>query len=189
MARNIFAMVFLVGSSLAAGAAFAQDQDVVKGFYAGGGITQARFDDDNFSLSDVDDEDNSWKVIGGYRFHENFAAELNYVDFGELSAQQLTGTGSFTAEAKGLTAFAVGLIPVPYVDLFAKVGLAKIDAKTRGLLTDFDDDTTEFAYGAGAQWRWRNLAVRAEYEKFDTDIIGDLDLISVGATYTFNLTR
>lgn len=189
MARNIFAMTFLVGASLAGGTALAQDQDVIKGFYAGGAITQARFDDANFSLADVDDEDNSWKVIGGYRFHENFAAEVSYVDFGELSAQQLVGTGSFAAEAKGLTAFAVGLIPVPYFDLFAKIGVAKIDSKTRGLVTNFDDDTTEFAYGAGAQWRWRNLAVRAEYEKFDTDVIGDLDLISIGATYTFNLTR
>jgi hypothetical protein len=189
MARNIFTMTFLVGSTLAAGAAFAQDQDVVKGFYAGGAITQARFDDNNFSLSDVDDEDNSWKVIGGYRFNENFGAELSYIDFGELSARQLTGTGPVSAEAKGLSAYAVGFIPVPYVDLFAKIGAAKIDAKTRGLVTNFDDDTTEFAYGAGAQWRWRNIAVRAEYEKFDTDIIGDLDLISVGATYTFNLAR
>jgi OOP family OmpA-OmpF porin len=189
MSRKILALSFLLGSSLAGGAAVAQDADVLKGFYAGGAITQARFDDDNFSLSDVDDEDNSWKIIGGYRFHENFAVEANYVDFGELSAQQLTGNAPFTAEARGITAFAVGLIPVPYVDLFAKVGAARIDTKTRGLLSDFDDDTTEFAYGAGAQWRWRNLAVRAEYEKFDTDIIGDLDLISVGATYTFNLAR
>jgi hypothetical protein len=189
MTRNILAMTLMVGASLVGSAAFAQDQDVVKGFYAGGAITQARFDDENFSLDDVDDEDNSWKVIAGYRFHENFAAEASYIDFGELSAQQLVGTGSFTAEAKGLSLFAVGLIPVPYVDLFAKIGAAKIDSKTRGLVTNFDDDTTEFAYGAGAQWRWRNLAVRAEYEKFDTDIIGDLDLISLGATYTFNLTR
>jgi hypothetical protein len=189
MSRKIFATTLLLGSTLAGSAAFAQDADVVKGFYAGGAITQARFDEDNFSLADVDDEDNSWKVIGGFRFHENFAVEANYIDFGELSARQLIGTGSVTAEAKGISLFAVGLIPVPYVDLFAKIGGAKIDAKTRGLLTNFDDDTTEFAYGAGAQWRWRNLAVRAEYEKFDTDIIGDLDLISVGATYTFNLTR
>src|SRR5687768_10447091 len=124
--RNVFATTLLLGSTLAGSAAFAQDADVLKGFYAGGAITQARFD-----------EDNSWKVIGGFRFHENFAVEANYVDFGELSARQLIGTGSVTAEAKGLSLFAVGLIPVPYVDLFAKVGGAKIDAKTRGLVTNF----------------------------------------------------
>ena len=188
MSKKICALTFLVGSAFVAGTALADDE-VIRGFYAGGAITQARFDDDNFSLSDVDEEDNSWKIIGGYRFHENFAFEASYVDFGELTARQLTGSGPFRAEARGISAFAVGLIPVPYVDLFAKVGMARIDSKTRGLLDDFDDDTTEFAYGAGAQWRWRNLAVRAEYEKYDTDVIGDLDLISVGATYTFNLNR
>jgi OOP family OmpA-OmpF porin len=189
MLRKILPLSFLLGAAAVGSTAMAQDVDVVKGFYLGGAITQARFDDANFSLDDVDDEDNSWKVIGGFRFHENFAVEASYIDFGEMSARLLTGTGPFTAEAKGFAAFAVGLIPVPYVDLFAKVGAAQIDAETQGLPVNFDDDTTEFAYGAGAQWRWRNLAIRAEYEKFDTDIIGDLDLISVGATYTFNLTR
>jgi opacity protein-like surface antigen len=188
MSRIWIASFLLLGSSLAGTAAVAQDEDVVRGLYLGGAITQSRFDEDNFSLADVDDEDNSWKVVGGYRFNENFAFEANYVDFGEMSAPLLTGVGPFTAEAKGFSAFAVGMIPVPYVDLYAKLGAAQIDAETQGLTDDLDDDTTEFAYGAGAQWRWRNLAVRAEYEKFDTDIVGDLDLISVGATYTFNIT-
>lgn len=189
MSRKVLAITLLLGSSLAATAAIAQESDVLKGFYLGGSITQTRFDEDNFSLADVDDEDNSWKIIGGFRLHENFAIEANYIDFGELSAQLLTGTGPFSAEAKGFAVYGVGLIPVPFVDLFAKVGAAQIDAETKGLPTNFDDDATEFAYGAGAQWRWRNLAIRAEYEKFDTDIVGDLDLISLGATYTFNLAR
>jgi OOP family OmpA-OmpF porin len=189
MSRIWIATLALLGTSFAGSAAMAQDEDIVTGFYLGGAITQARFDDENFSLDDVDDEDNSWKVVGGYRFHQNFAVEASYVDFGELSARSLVGAGPFSAEAKGFTAFFVGMVPVPYFDLYAKLGAAQIDAETQGLATNFDDDTTEFAYGAGAQWRWRNIAVRAEYEKFDTDIIGDLDLISVGATYTFNLTR
>ena len=31
----------------------------------------------------------------------------------------------------------------------------------------------------------QNLGIHAEYEKFDTDVVGDLDLITVGATYSF----
>jgi hypothetical protein len=188
MSRIWIATSLLLGSSMVGTAAVAQaqDEDVARGFYLGGAITQARFDDENFSLADLDDEDNSWKVIGGFRFHDNFALEASYVDFGEMSAPLLIGSGPFSAEAKGFTAFLVGMVPVPYFDLYAKVGAARIDAETKGLPVNFDDDGTEFAYGAGAQWRWRSLAVRAEYEKFDTDIIGDLDLISVGATYTFN---
>ncbi len=30
-----------------------------------------------------------------------------------------------------------------------------------------------------------HLGLRAEYEKLDTDVIGDLDVISVGFTFTF----
>jgi hypothetical protein len=194
MSRNWIATSLLLSPCILGTAAVAQESDEVeKGFYLGAAVTQARFDDENFSLDDIDndafdDEDNSWKVVGGFRFHENFAVEGSYIDFGETSAPLLVGTGPFSAEAKGFSAFLVGMVPVPYFDLYAKAGAARIDAETNGLPVNFDDDTTEFAYGAGAQWRWQNLAVRAEYEKFDTDIIGDLDLISVGATYTFNFT-
>jgi OOP family OmpA-OmpF porin len=188
MSRIWIATSLLLGSSLASTVAMAQlqEEDVARGFYLGGAITQSRFDDENFSFADLDDEDNSWKVIGGFRFHPNFALEANYVDFGETSARNLVGSGPFSAEAKGFSAFLVGMVPVPWFDLYAKAGMARIDAETKGLPVNFDDNATEFAYGAGAQWRWRSLAVRAEYEKFDTDIVGDLDLISVGATYTFN---
>jgi hypothetical protein len=173
-------------ATLAAQATFT-DEEVVKGFYAGAAISQARFDDDNFSFDDLDDEDNTWKAVGGYRFHENFALEGSYIDFGEATAPAALGVDPFAAEAKAFSLHAVGMIPVPYVDLFAKAGVARVDAETAGRNLTANDETTEFAYGAGAQWRWRNLALRAEYEKFDTDVIGDLDLISLGATYTFNL--
>jgi OOP family OmpA-OmpF porin len=163
--------------------------EVVTGFYAGASISQARFDDDEFEFDALDDEDDTWKVVAGYRFNDKFALEGSYIDFGEAAAPFGLGLNPVAAEAKGIAVQAVGMLPVPYVDLFAKVGVARMDAEGTGGDTAIDDQTTEFAYGAGAQWRWKNLALRAEYEKFDTDAIGDLDLISLGATYTFNLAR
>ena len=53
--------------------ALAQDTGVEPGFYVGAGITQSRWDADNFDVDDLDDEDNSWKAIAGYRFNPNFA--------------------------------------------------------------------------------------------------------------------
>ena len=50
----------------------------------------------------------------------------------------------------------------------------------------YHSDETHVAYGAGAQVRWRKLAFRAEYEKFTADEF-ELDLISLGATYTFGV--
>jgi hypothetical protein len=171
---------------LASSAAIAQDAEDAKGFYFGGGITQTRFDEDNFSVAEVDDEDNSWKVIAGYRFMPQFAVEANYVDFGEATAPSLIpGTAGFANEAQALALYGVGMIPVPYFDLFVKAGAAQLDAKQTGPIGDVDDDVTEFAYGAGAQARFGNFGLRLEYEKFDTDLIGDLDLLSLGATFTF----
>jgi predicted porin len=170
---------------LASGAAIAQDVEDTKGFYFGGGITQTRFDEDNFDVDAVDDEDNSWKAIAGYRFVPQFAVEGNYIDFGQATAPALIpGTAGFASEAKAFALYGVGFIPVPFVDLFLKAGAAQIDAEQRGPTINREDDVTEFAYGAGAQARLGNLAIRAEYEKFDTDIVGDLDLISLSATFT-----
>jgi opacity protein-like surface antigen len=173
------------------GALAAQDRfdsaEVVEGFYAGAGLSQSRFSDDEFDFDALDDEDNTWKLVAGYRFADHFALEGSYIDFGEAAAPFGLGLNPVAAEAKGFAVQAIGMLPVPYVDLFAKVGIARMDAEGVSGDVRLDDETTEFAYGAGAQWRWNNLALRAEYEKFDTDVIGNLDLISLGATYTFNL--
>lgn len=49
----------------------------------------------------------------------------------------------------------------------------------------FDENEIELAYGVGAQLNLGALGVRVEYEKFDTDTIGDLDVISAGLVFTF----
>ena len=43
---------------------------------------------------------------------------------------------------------------------------------------------SDLAYGVGAQFRVLGLSIRAEYEKFEISEV-DLDMISVGLTYTF----
>ena len=53
-------------------------------YYVGGGIGQSYVEEDNVaSGEDFDEEDFAYKVFGGYRFHENFAVEADYLDFGE----------------------------------------------------------------------------------------------------------
>ena len=177
------ATVLVTPLLLAGGAAFAQEPPL--GFFAGATISQSRFDADDFDVEDIDDEDITWKIIAGYRFHRNLGAEASYVDFGETSAPNIEVSEPFNAQAKGFSAFGVGYLPLGAFDLFAKAGVAMIDSEGNTGAVLFEDDDTEFAWGAGAQWRIGNLAIRAEYEQFETDIIGDLDLISLGATYTF----
>jgi hypothetical protein len=155
-----------------------------KGLYIGGAAGQARFDD-NFDIGDLDREDTSWKALAGWRFADQFSLEATYIDFGDSTSPGALGLTPFAQEAKAFALQAVGYIPIPYVDLFAKVGAARIDAEGGGNgLARQNDKSTDFAFGWGAQYRWKSLAIRAEYERFDTNVIGDLDLVSLGVTYT-----
>jgi opacity protein-like surface antigen len=153
------------------------------GFYLGGSIGQANLKVDDLSngisTADFDGDDMAWKLIAGFRPLDWLGLEASYVNFGEPEDTVLGE--KLKAEGDGITAFAVGFLPVGPVDLYAKAGLISWDSKISG---DFSDDGTDLAYGVGAQFRVLSLSIRAEYEKFDVSNV-DLDMISVGVTYTF----
>jgi hypothetical protein len=168
-----------------AGTAMAQDAEPNTGFYIGGGLTQSRFDNDDFDVDDIDNEDNSWKAILGARPHPSFAIEANYVNFGKSTQPSVTAGGPFEADADGYALFGLGIFPLGPVELYGKLGVSRIDSDGNVGAVFFEDEATELAYGAGIQFRIGALGLRAEYETYDTDVIGDLDLITVGLTYTF----
>jgi OOP family OmpA-OmpF porin len=155
------------------------------GLYVGGAITQSKFDADNVDIDDIDDEDSGWKAILGYRFNRSLGIEGSFIYFGQATAPSESVGGPFLAEARAIPVYGVGFLPLGPVDLFGKIGMALVDAQGNVGAVEYDDRGIEFAYGLGAQFRLNRFAIRAEYEKFDTDAIGDLDLISVGVTYTF----
>jgi OOP family OmpA-OmpF porin len=163
----------------------AQTADPPTGVYVGAGITRSHFDSDSFDLDDVDNNDNSWKAILGFRANRNFGVEANYIDFGKASAPAQPSGGPFEVKPKGYGIQAVGFAPMGPVDFFAKAGVARLDSKGNVGAVLFEDKKTQFAYGAGVQLRAAQFAIRAEYEKYDTDVVGDLDLITLGATFTF----
>jgi len=131
------------------------------------------------STADFDADDMGYKFIAGFRPLDWLGLEAAYVNFGKPEDTVLGQ--KLKAEGDGISAFAVGFLPTGPVDLFAKVGLISWDSKISG---SFNDDGTDLAYGVGAQFRVLSLSIRAEYEKFDVSDV-DLDMISVGVTYTF----
>jgi hypothetical protein len=153
------------------------------GFYLGGSVGQAnlKIDDisDGISTADFKGDDTAFKLIAGIRPLDWLGVEAAYVNFGEPEDTVLNQ--KLKADGDGISAFAVGFLPTGPVDLFAKVGLISWDSKISG---SFDDDGTDLAYGVGAQFRVLGLSIRAEYEKFDISDV-DLDMVSVGLTYTF----
>jgi hypothetical protein len=154
------------------------------GFYLGASVGQANLKiddltDNTFADDDFDGDDLAYKLIAGMRPLDWLGLEAAYVNFGEPEDTVLGQ--KVQADGDGITAFAVGFLPTGPVDLYAKLGIISWDSKIGAA---FDDDGTDLAYGVGAQFRVLGLSIRAEYEKFDISDV-DLDMISVGLTYTF----
>src|SRR5882724_3152276 len=91
------------------------------GVYLGAGVSQVKLDNvgKDFNTGNLNDfklDNTSWKLIGGFRPIDNFAAELNYMDLG--SENKTVGGQSFRADGKAYAGYAVGFIPIGPIDLF-----------------------------------------------------------------------
>ncbi len=181
MLRAMLTASLLAAVAAPATSALAADN----GIYIGGSVGQANIKErDDFTGLQLDGDDTGFKAIVGIRPLDFLGFELNYVDLGR-SKDTVAGV-DLTADAKGIDAFAVGFLGLPFMDLFAKAGVISWDAKVsaRGL-GSLSDDGQDFAWGLGAQVHFGSAALRAEYEKFDIGDIDDVNLISVGFTWTF----
>ena len=176
--KTKFAAIAALGAlSLAAIAPQAAAAD--NGFYLGAGITKPEFDVG--SASDSLD-DNSYKIIAGFRPLNWLAVEGNFIDLGgesdgagtSLDAQAFTVSGLLIAE------FAV-------IDLYARLGMAnwKLDASLSGF-GNASDDGWEPTYGVGIGAHFGSFGVRAEYESFQVgDYDFDVNTVSLSFIYTF----
>lgn len=182
--KNIPRLTSVVG---AVAVLCASTVSAAEGLYLGAAGMQSRFDSSNFDITQVDNEDTGWKLIAGVRTMPNFAVEAAYMRFGNSTAPSIALVGPYKAKAKAFAAFGLGIWPAGPVDLFLKAGAARIDASGNVGAVNFSDKKIEFAYGAGVQLNLQRFGLRAEYEKFNTSVIGDLDVISVGVNYTFGV--
>ena len=171
---------------------------IENGFYLGGSIGGS-----SLEIRDFDEElgdlrfsgsGTAYKLFAGFRFLNFLAVEGGYVDLGD--PRDVVGGSEDDAidveiGLKGWDAFAVGLLPIGPVDLFAKFGVVSWNADIRARLipTDvFDTDSesgTDAAYGIGVALRLGKVALRAEGEQFKIADAEDVYMFSVGATFTF----
>ena len=174
---------------------FAEANAADSGIYVGGAVSQSTIETnaDFFGFS-LDDDESGYKLIGGIRLLDAFAVELNYVDFGSIVFED----GNIAAdgirneyEATALDAFAVGFMGIGVVEAFGKVGIVYWDADSRiqgglaGLDLSASDSGTDLAFGVGGQVNVGSLSLRLEYENFDVSGADQLDMWSLGLTYTF----
>jgi outer membrane protein with beta-barrel domain len=172
----------IVATALAApGAAMAADN----GFYVGLASSDVSSDYavSSFSSAGADD-DRGLKAIVGFRPLDGFAIEANYVDMGETNVPIAFPPSTLSIDSEALSVSAVGLIALPLVDLYGRVGMARWESEASLLGGSQKESGTDPTYGAGAQLRVGSFALRFEYERFELDDDSS-DLVSVGFTYTF----
>ncbi len=134
--------------------------------------------------SQFDFDDESFKLIAGFRPLDSFGVELNYIDLGKDSVA--LGPVTVAGKSKAYAGYAVGYLPLAPIDLYAKAGLARWETSaTSSAFGRLDDDGTDFAWGAGIQARFGSIGVRLEYESFDVGADSRSELVTLGATWTF----
>jgi OOP family OmpA-OmpF porin len=137
-----------------------------------------------------EDDASGFKVIAGLRPLDSLAIEANYVDLGEtqapLSVVCITTPcpSEVSFDAKALSVSAVGLLSLPFVDLFARAGVARWESSRQIFSTAQKEEGTDPTYGVGAQVRLGSFALRLEFERFEL-ADDSADSVSLGFTYTF----
>lgn len=152
------------------------------GIYIGGSIGQASFDDKNIDDIDLSDDADAYKLFVGARWGI-LGLEGGWVDFGKGNAG--TDSKSYQIEVSGWSGFGMISLPIGPVDLFAKLGAILWDSDSVVGDNRFSEDGTDVAWGLGGAFRFGSIALRAEYEQFDLDAVDDLNMYSLGLTYTF----
>jgi OOP family OmpA-OmpF porin len=143
--------------------ALAQMAPTVPNFYVGLEVGQ----------TDVESEDDTgFKILGGYQFHRNIAAEVGY---GLLFDK---GDGEITS----LEVTAVGLFPLAnQFSLYGKLGFARVEAED----SSGSVDDTSLTFGFGAQYDVnRNLGLRLGWQRYEIENV-DVDFISLGLVWRF----
>ncbi|HEX6995456.1 MAG TPA: outer membrane beta-barrel protein [Gammaproteobacteria bacterium] len=183
--------------------AFAAHAQEISGPYVGLG---AGF----FSYEEQDDEtgfvvsDNSgiYRIVGGYQLNSNYAIEVSWGRSGDVEEHLFfpiaTPTGfdlvplTFGVETEIKTLRVLAFAPFSGLSMFGSLGYydAEID---RSVLIDFPQDPLRDAFkssesgvtvAGGIQYDWPRIALRGEYEWFDTDDI-DTSAINVIAVFRF----
>lgn len=152
--------------------------------YIGAGLTNDNLRDIALTNSNLNSTD--WKLWAGVRPISAFAVEADYIDLGSQNVTSPTGTADL--HYKAFAGYAVGYLPLPlpWVDVFAKAGLASWSLSgSSGCIGDacftgrLSDNGSQFAWGIGGQVHFGNLGGRLEYESFSIRNTGGANLVSL----------
>jgi hypothetical protein len=193
----------------ALGASSAVLADNLLGAYVGAGVGTSQIGNHNYYYDPYgygggfSDHDAAWKVIAGIRPLPIVGAEVEYIDFGNAGGNSGYYYGNYdfavSAHPKATVLYGMGYLPLPlpFLDVFGKLGLAHLQTNNsyytsscgnNGTCTStesrFDQENNKFAYGAGVQVKFQDFAFRGEYERISSTF-GDPNAIMASVTWTF----
>ena len=174
-------------AAIALSSASARADDAI-GLYAGAAAGQANVQasDSHFSGDSFKENHSAFKVVVGVRPLPFVGGEIEYIHFGHPNGD--LDNQPADVNMRGAAGFAVFYLPIPVVNLYGKIGLARMQSTlhetNNGDLFRFDRTNTDIAGGVGLQAKFGPLAIRAEGEVF-TAAGAHPRLLSLGATWTF----
>ena len=152
--------------------------------YAGVRVGQAKTSIDNTVLDTANPT--AYGAFGGYAFTPNVAAEVEYLNLGEVKA------GGGGAKSSGGSVSVVGSYPFnEQFSLFGKLGYAMLTSKFSGGATGPDAKSKAVTFGLGAQYNVTpSVGVRLGWDRYkfnDTTqgMNGNANLYSVGGVFKF----
>ena len=154
-------LVSVVGAAAMIASAGALAQATVPAFYIGLEAGQTDIDT-------ADKDTPGLKLLAGYQFHRNIAAEFGYGMLYDKGGVEVTS----------MELVAVGIFPINnQFSVYGKLGLARLEA-------DPGSDDNDLTFGFGVQWdATRNLGVRAGWQKYNTD--PSVDYMHLGVVWRF----
>ena len=174
-------------------------QDSREGAYMGFALGSFSYqeEDPDLGVTIVDDSATAYRILGGYRFNDNFALEGTWGKTGDLEetfAEFIPGFGNLTVNMTGdyevLTVRALGIIPFENVSLIGGLGYYDADLNATVSVTglgSFDAEGSDdgATLVGGLEFNLERVDIRAEYEWFDTDNSIDASDFSVGVLFHF----
>jgi OmpA-OmpF porin, OOP family len=180
--KKLKAVLAMAGLSAALGFAGSAAAQSLSSVYIGGTVGQAELKDACQGLASCDEKDTAWRILGGYQFNRNFAAEIGYHNLGEASAP--------AGATKGNVWELVGIGSYPIANQFSvygKLGFYRGELEAPSA----KETNTDFTYGVGLQYDIaRNVGVRGEWQRYSkmgggAVVETDVDVLSVGVVYRF----
>lgn len=141
-----------------------------------------------------------WSLNGGYKFIPYFATEIGYTSYGNGNITlNTTKVGKDQVQSYDIAAKAILPVQDTGAEIFAKLGVARAKSHvtvTNAALLAASGTTlntghfasTDFYFGLGGDYAFLpEMAVNIQWNRVDgSSRTGNLDLFSLGLTYTFD---